>query len=133
MKMFEFKTFELAAYGPANLFDITEKIRDVVEESAILNGLVLVLSIGSTGAVVKLPSSSYEDFISWVLKSIPYDSTHRHPGNAFAHMRSSLMGCDFILPIKEGKMVLKEQTIVLLENTAGRKRRRFSLVLVGEK
>ncbi len=130
--MFIFKTFEISVYGPANLFDITEHIRQAIKESSASNGLALILSIGSTGALFKLPHSSYEDFISWVLKRIPYKSVHRHPGNAFAHLRSAVVGCDLILPIREGQMLIGEKSIALLENTAGRKKRRFSLILVGE-
>jgi thiamine phosphate synthase YjbQ (UPF0047 family) len=43
-----------------------------------------------------------------------------------------VIGCDLLLPIRDGEVFQDTQTVVLLENTAGRKRRRISVVVMGE-
>lgn len=130
--LFVTRDFEIAAFGPANLFNISDQVKDVVGKSNVRNGFVALLSIGSTGALTRLTEDAHEDFVEWVRTNLPFDSSHRHPGNAFAHLRSSLIGCDLILPLRNGEILGDSQSIVLLENTAGRKRRRISLVIVGE-
>jgi len=127
------KSIEIAAYGPANLFDITDRIFDVVQESKVRGGNVLAFSIGSTGALVRLSEDEkvWDDFITWVRSNIPFDRAHRHPGNAFAHLRSTFFGCGVVVPVVEGRLILKGHRIVLLENTAGRKKRRVRLTIKG--
>lgn len=124
--------FEIAAFGPANLFDITDKVKEAIRRSGARNGFVALLSIGSTGALVRLSEDAHEDFVEWVRRNLPFEIFHRHPGNAFAHLRSSLIGCDLLLPVRDGEVFQDTQTVILLENTAGRKRRRISVVVMGE-
>lgn len=127
------KSIEVPAYGPANLFDITDRVLEIVRESKVSDGNALLFSIGSTGALVKLPRDEgvQEDFIAWVRFNLPFDSRHRHPGNAFAHLRSMFLGCQLIFPIIKGQAALDGQLLMLLENTAGRKRRRIAIVSGG--
>lgn len=129
--MFSVSDFEVAAFGPANLFDITDKVKGAVSRIAVSQGFVLLLSVGSTGALVTLSEDAQEDFVEWVRRNLPFELFHRHPGNAFAHLRSTLIGCQLLLPIKDGELILGKERIVLLENTAGRKRRRISVRVVG--
>ena len=98
-------SFNLHSYGPANLFDITEGVLSEISLSEIDDGLMSIFSIGSTGAILSLPEDEglKEAFEAWVMNKIPFDVLHRHPGNAFAHLRSTFLGTNKVFPIKKSR------------------------------
>lgn len=127
-------SFTISAYGPANLYDLSDQVSEITEQSNILEGYGLVFSIGSTGSLIRLPSIKevQEDFIHWVTKFIPFSANHRHPGNAFAHLRSTTLTTQIVSPVVNKGLISGEKSIVLLENTAGHKSRRIALSFIGE-
>lgn len=127
------KQLTLSAYGPANLFDITSQIEEVTQDSMLEEGAVFAFSIGSTGSLVFLPDDEKvkEEFIAWVRQKFPFKPAHRHPGNAFAHLRSTFFGTGVGIPWSQGLSELTKGHVYLLENTAGRKSRRIDLSVIG--
>ena len=93
------------------------------------DGRLWLFSIGSTGALVSLPDSETDRraFVDWIRKTVPFSADHRHPGNAFAHLRSTILKSGLTIPVAGGRPVgLKAN---LLENTAGRKSRPITMTL----
>ncbi len=123
------RRIHINAYGPANLFDLSSDISTFVKDSEIVNGLVFVFSIGSTGALVNVQDEAL--FSDWVMTYIPFSEIHAHPGNAFAHLRSTLFGSNISLTIEDSK-IINGSILKLLENTAGRKKRPIELKVFGE-
>jgi len=121
----------LNAYGPANLFELTSLIDEFIAETELINGSVMIFSVGSTGALVQLGADNKEAFSDWVMSFIPYSGKHRHPGNAFAHLRSTALGSSYALTV-ESKKIKNTSGFYLLENTAGRKQRPLELRAFGE-
>lgn len=126
-----YQTETLAAHGPANLFPLEEYIEGFINKYLLAEGFVFLFSTGSTGVLVNLREIDEDSFLDFALKSINYSPSHRHPGNAFAHLRSSFWGTSCLVPVESAKTITNFKPY-LLENTAGRKRRRISFVLQGK-
>ncbi len=119
----------LNTQGPANLFDLSVMLQDFISETELINGLVFMFSVGSTGALVA--TSDEKTFTDWVASKIPFKKEHKHIGNAFAHLRSTFLGSDVTLAV-EGKDLRSVSKVQILENTAGRKQRPVELRAFGE-
>ncbi|RJQ30929.1 MAG: hypothetical protein C4562_07270 [Actinobacteria bacterium] len=121
----------IPAYGPANLFSLEEQVAVFIAESELVEGIINLFSIGSTGALVFLADGNKSVFEDYVAGAIPYSRSHRHPGNAFAHLRSTLLKTDLAIPVANSKMATGLKPY-LLENTAGRKSRRIDMGAAGK-
>ncbi len=129
MRLVRIEEEEFLTYGPNKLFEVTGAISRLA--SSIKRGFVAVLSKGSTGALVVLPRSPsvIEEFERSLWDLVPIYGW-RHPGNAYAHLRSTLIGTSIIVPV-EGSLPLLPQDcgVFFLENQPVNARRR-KLVLV---
>lgn len=127
------KDFFIVTYGPTKLFDITDKVKEIIK--GVERGYVNIFSKGSTGALVVLPQNEeiIEVFEKALWKLIPIYGW-RHPGNAYAHLRSSLIGTSLSLLIDNGKILLPENhRIYFLENQFTNARRRHILITIAKK
>ncbi|MBI4743773.1 MAG: YjbQ family protein [Actinobacteria bacterium] len=127
------KSFNVIAFGPARLFDLTKEILRTVESSEIREGQVLIFSVGSTGTIIKMPYDGgvMQGFITWVKRNIPAKGYYRHPGNAVAHLRSTFLGTSIVVPLVNGEICLNKNSIFLLENTPTYKSRPISIIING--
>lgn len=121
---------ELKAHGPANLFGLDE-----VAEKTFGNdpdeGLIHLFSVGSTGCLLMIDDEDIKDtVIDSVIRLIPWRDYHRHPGNAFAHLRSSMLGNEAWLSVGDGGIDFINMRPFLLENTAGNKRRPIAVTKI---
>jgi len=127
VKLKEVKILDLVTYGPNKLFDITDQCIEVSEK--IREGFLTIFSKGSTGAIVVLPSGkeikeSYERSL-WDLVPV---YGWQHPGNAYAHLRSTLIGTSHIIPIVKNQLLIPGQSIYFLENQPVTKRHRKIII-----
>lgn len=127
------KNFDIVAYGPINLFDLTKEILRIVESSGIKEGNVLIFSVGSTGVIAKMPYDGgvMQGYVDWARKKISAGIKYRHPGNAVSHLRSTFLGTSIIVPLINGEIQLNGEKIFLLENTATYKKRPISIIING--
>lgn len=89
------------------LVDLTTQVKNIVEDSGVKDGICLVYSPGSTGALFinEYESSLLEDFKD-LMKSLVKDIRYKHPANARSHLRTILTGNQQVIPIKDGKLEL---------------------------
>ena len=116
-------------YGPNKLFDVTEHVGEVAAK--VKRGFVAVLCKGSTGALLVLPREKevVEEYERGLWNIVPVYGW-RHPGNAYAHLRSTLIGTSMLVAVKKGEPILPEGSgVFFLENQAVNARRR-KIVLV---
>jgi len=115
------RSVSLRTYGPANLFELAPEVDELVSRTGASS--LHILSVGSTGAVIGLPGYREvgESFVSWVMAAMPHSPEHRHPGNAFAHLRSTTLKTEMTVATADGRLL--GPLPFLLENTAGRKTR----------
>ncbi len=119
------------------LYDITEKVRDVVAEGRIKQGTVNVYVQGATAGIMIQESwddSVQRDVISLLGQLIPKGiwEHDRQDGNGDAHLKSGLVGPGETIPIVEGKVGLSTwQNIFLCEFDGPRDVRNIVVTVTG--
>jgi secondary thiamine-phosphate synthase enzyme len=117
--------FELATSRPREAIDIT----GLFMSRSWPDGLLLV-SVEHTTAAIFLGESGSEVFADyervasrWIGQHGPFEHERWNPGNAEAHVLSSFIGTQLLLPISDGRLDLGTwQRVILLELDGPRQR-----------
>ena len=92
------------------IIDLTDMVRDIVHNSGISEGNVVVYVPHTTAAVAineNADPTVKSDFQNFMSKLIPYDMPFSHmEGNSDAHIKSILVGSSITVPIFDGEMAL---------------------------
>ncbi len=92
------------------ILDLTDIVKEIVKESKIVAGTVVVYVQHTTAAVAineNADPTVKSDFNNFMNKLVPYDMPFSHmEGNSDAHIKSILVGSSITIPISEGKMLL---------------------------
>ncbi|MEM0371838.1 MAG: YjbQ family protein [Ignisphaera sp.] len=108
------KIVEIRTYGPMVLHPITYLVKDVISECKASMGLVWISVEGATPALIVLSKGMDKDFLNFICRFIPFNGW-RH-GNAYAHLISTLISTNIVIPIMDGSLVLSpDDDIYLLE------------------
>lgn len=113
----------LETKGFTDIVDITKEVENIVESHQIETGQILVYVSGSTASVtsIEYEPGLVKDFPEILDKLIPMDYKYQHDetwhdGNGYAHIRSSIIGNSFSVPIINGSLFLGTwQQIVLID------------------
>ncbi len=97
-------SIELRTYGPMNYYALRPIIEDKIASTGLAKGLVTIHAKGATPSIVVIDRDLLEDF-DRVLRNIIPVIGWRH-GNAYAHLRSTVMGTAYTLPFKDAKLLL---------------------------
>jgi len=138
MKVFT-KILEFNTAGEGEVVDLTERVREAVRESGVLNGTVTVFVPGSTGAVttIEYEPGLKKDIMNILERIAPRDLYYEHEEmwhdhNGHSHVRASLIGPSLTVPIVEGEPILGTwQQIVFLELDVRSRRRRVIVQVMG--
>lgn len=131
-------TFSLdAEFGHRN---ITPEVAQLVADSGVESGIVVVQLTGSTGAVttIEYESGALADLrraLDAVAPTqIPYEHNKRWgDGNGFSHVRSALLKTSLAIPVIGGEPQLGTWQQVVVINLDNRKRTREVVgVVIGE-
>ncbi len=119
------------------LYDITEKVGEVVAGSRILHGTVSVYVQGATAAIMIQESwddSVQRDVISLLAKMIPRGiwEHDRQDGNGDAHLKAGLVGPGETIPVINGKMGLSTWQNIFICEFDGPRNNRNIIVTVTE-
>ncbi|MBQ4646275.1 MAG: YjbQ family protein [Candidatus Gastranaerophilales bacterium] len=115
--------FNISSKGFDDLIDITLKVQNIVALSKINQGMVNVCAVSSTAGIMILESEPALGFdISKMLEAIaPINKVYQHDnlwhdGNAYAHLKGSLVGNNITIPVVDSKAVMTfSQRIVLVD------------------
>ena len=120
------------------------KITDQVKEAGIQNGLVFVISLHTTTAIMineSLPCVE-KDIETTLERLVPTDGdyihTHMLPsygtcsGNAPGHLKSMLCGNHCVLPVAAGKMACGSAQDIYFVEFDGLKVRKYTIQVMGE-
>jgi secondary thiamine-phosphate synthase enzyme len=120
--------FSVQSNGDTEFINITPRVRDIVREGPVKNGLALVMTMHTTtGLTVNEGLEDLEDDIhEMLLRLVPADAPFRHARflhsdgqmavNAPSHLRGALLGMQVAVPIEDGELVLgSRQTIYFVE------------------
>ena len=120
------------------LISITGKVQDVVSQSGIKEGMVLVSAMHITAGVIVNDHEPglWQDIDEWLEKLAPYRNDYRHHNtgetNGDAHLKSILAHHQVIVPVTEGKLDLGPWQQVFYAEFDGRRRKRLVVKVMGE-
>jgi secondary thiamine-phosphate synthase enzyme len=122
------KEFNILTKERYQLIDITEKVEEIVQESEVKDGLVLVFVPHSTAGIILTENELglKEDWLKFLKKLVSgFDFQHnRVDDNADSHILSGLVGQERILLVKGGQIIRGTwQQIFLLELDGPRNRK----------
>ena len=117
--------------------DVTGDVEDLVRESGVADGVVVVALVGSTGAVttIEYEGGALSDLRDALEQVAPVDAHYEHnarwgDGNGFSHVRSALLKTSISIPIVDGQLQLGTWQQVVLINFDNRSRSRTIAVQV---
>lgn len=118
--------------------NITEKIKDIIRESKIKNGMVFINSLHNTAALIiqEDDPTIHRDLINTLEKIVPLKEKYEHDyegnENAVAHLKTNLLSSDLTIPLENGKLVLGTwQQIIFVELFEPRERE-VVVTIIGE-
>lgn len=137
MKIYRRK-IEAKSQSQIEFIDITDKVEDIVHNSGIREGQVLIYSPHTSASIAVNHNEPMlvQDFMRILYRLVPINDNYSHDlfeikrskksdgrSNGHSHCKAMLMGISETLPIEKGKMMLTEkQNIFLVEMDGSRKR-----------
>lgn len=102
--------FEIQTHRREQMVEITREVAEVVAESGIDEGRVLVFCPHTTAAVTLNEAADPDvrvDILDGLSRLVPEDGGWRHvEGNSDAHIKASLMGASIDIPVMGGRLAL---------------------------
>ncbi len=97
--------------GRTELIDITDRVRAVVLENGINDGIVIISTWHTTSGIIinENERGLKNDIIDMLERLIPENMNYVHnqiDNNAHAHLRAVVLGMSETLPIEDGHLVL---------------------------
>jgi len=132
------KEIEVSSKRRYEVIKITELVKEVVKESGIKDGLVLVYVPHATATIIvnEYEPRLCEDYIEWVRRYIPPNAGWRHDeidDNAYAHITSAIVGPGRVIPVRNSKLLLGTwQEIMLVELDGPRPSRKVVIEVMGK-
>ena len=114
------KTLRVSTRDRAHMVDVTDRVRDAVRASGVLNGICLVFSPHTTcGLTVNegWDPAVTSDAVGHMRELVPQEKAFRHAeGNSDSHIQTMLVGNSAAVPVADGDLKLgRWQAIFLCE------------------
>jgi secondary thiamine-phosphate synthase enzyme len=141
------QTIEKESRSQVEFIDITQEVEEVLKESRIKNGQVLVFSPHTTASVAINQNETLliQDFQRVLYRIVPIDDRYSHDlfelksgsksdgrSNGHSHCKNLLLGVSEIIPVIDGKMLLKEKQSIFLVELDGARKRDVVVQIIGE-
>jgi len=104
---------QIQTSGHGDMQDITDRVRNCVEQSSVKAGLAHVFNVGSTGSIgtVEFEPGLQRDVPEILDKLIPPSRAYGHEqtwhdGNGHSHLQATLLGPSLTVPVSDGALVL---------------------------
>ncbi len=121
---------EFRTYGPMKYYDITNNILDILLETSVRDGVVYIHAVGATPGLFIAHRKYLETVDSFIKKIIPVQAGWTH-GNAYAHLRSTMIGTSLVIPVVDKKLWIDDEySIFYLETRPVHNHRRKIIVYV---
>lgn len=121
------------------IVSIHRQVEELVEESGVREGLVLVNAMHITASVFINDNESglHEDYERWLEKLAPEKphSQYAHNGaedNADAHMKRQVMGREVVVAITHGRLHLGPWEHIFYYEFDGKRKKRLLVKIIGE-
>ncbi|MEA3411623.1 MAG: secondary thiamine-phosphate synthase enzyme YjbQ [Pseudomonadota bacterium] len=137
---------EVSSGEGITLNDISPPLRDLIEDSGIMNGFVTVTSRHTTTALTinEFEDRLLQDVRNFFGRLVPPDKKYLHndihlrdcppdePENAHSHLIAMLLGSSEVIALKEGELDLGTWQSVMLVDLDGPRQRTVSVQVYGE-
>lgn len=123
------------------IVSIQNDVEQLVEESGVSNGLILINAMHITASVFINDNESglHRDYDKWLEELAPFDPSperyhHNRTGedNADAHHKRQIMGREVVVAITDGKLHLGPWEHIFYYEFDGRRRKRILVKIIGE-
>lgn len=117
---------------------VTNKVQEIVNESGINDGLVVIHAPHATVALIvnEYEPRIVEDYLKWIERYVPPSAGWRHDeidDNAYAHIASAIIGSSKVVPVHNGRLMLgRWQEIMLVELDGPRTSRKLMIQVLGK-
>jgi secondary thiamine-phosphate synthase enzyme len=137
------KTEYLSFNIPARMdfLNITPKIEEIVRQSGVQEGLVLVNAMHITASVFINDDEAglHQDYKTWLESLAPFDASpkrynHNRTGedNADAHMKRQIMGREVVVAITKGKLDFGPWEQIFYGEFDGKRNKRVLVKVIGD-
>lgn len=142
MKVFN-TSFTLASEEGTEVSDITKRVRDVIQNAPVANGIALVNTLHTTCAlfVNEFQAALIDDLKGLVERLVPERGGYRHDdprysdcerGNAHSHLRAALLGRNIAVGVNGGELTLGRFQSIIFAEFDGPRKRDIHVQLIGE-
>lgn len=126
--------------------DITERVEEIVANSGIREGQVLVYSPHTTGSIIVNHNEPMliQDFMRVLYRLVSVSDRYSHDlfeinrsnvsdgrSNGHSHCKAMLLGVSQSLPLEKGKMILTEKQSVFFVEMDGARKREVIIQVMG--
>lgn len=118
--------------------NITDEVQDIVTQSKIQEGMVLVSAMHITAGIYVNDAESglIADIDKWLEELAPFDINYNHhrtgETNGDSHLKSLLIGHEVIVPITKGKLDFGTWQQIYYAEFDGQRRKRVIVKVMGE-
>jgi len=130
------KTISLLTSRRCGLYDITDKVREIIRESGVKSGIASVYVRGATAAIMiqeNWDDSVQNDVVTLLSRLIPsgiWEHDHQD-NNGDAHLKAGLVGPSETIPVINGVPGLSTwQNIFLCEFDGPRQKREITVTVI---
>lgn len=131
------RQFTINTKGFTDIIDITANVNSIILNSGIQEGIATIYAAGSTVAIssIEYEPGLIKDLPELMEKLIPHDINYNHDlkwhdGNGYAHLRSSLIGNSYTVPIIDRKLELGTwQQVILIDFDNKPRTRKITVVI----
>jgi len=141
------QTIQKESKSQIEFIDITHDVDEIVKESRIQNGQVLVFSGHTTAGIAVNQNESLllQDFQRLLYRLVPIDERYSHDlfelkkgsnsdgrSNGHSHCKNLIVGVSETIPIENGKLLLGDRQNIFLVELDGARKREVIVQIIGE-
>jgi len=137
----------LKSRNQVEFINITSQVQEVVDNSGIKNGIVVVFSPHTTASIVVNHDESMliQDMTRMLYKLVPIDERYGHDmfelnrvnksdgrSNGHSHCKNILLGTSETFLVENGELILGERQNIFFVELDGARKRDFLVKVMGE-
>jgi secondary thiamine-phosphate synthase enzyme len=129
--------FSVSTKSKYDMVDITEKVKGIVKDSKIKEGMCLVYVPHATCAVLineNYDPNVMDDVLECMSKIVP-EGKWKHDNvdnNGAAHIKSAIIGPSETIPVKNGELILGTWQDIMVADFDGPKQRKVIVQIIGK-
>lgn len=130
-----YRTVEVRTESNQQMVDITDKIREIIRESGVVDGVCVVFSMHTTAGITINENADPDvqrDMLHGLARAFPESGEYRHAeGNSHSHLRTSCVGPSVSVIVADGEPLLGTWQGIYLCDFDGPRIRRVAVQICG--